>query len=238
MSFLGAAVGAATGILGSVFGKNGPSRQELQLEGQQSDFYSLMNSYVQQQYGKQQGLLNELTNLYSPIAVAGPGKTGMTEAELNARNTAAIDTTAGNYAAAARSVGSRLARFGTAAGPSGVQEQIEGSIASRAAGQAAAEENQIQQENYMLGRANWEQAMAGLDNVARTYNPEAYGALGIKAGEAAYGSASDINQEQNQASADLWSSIGGLATDLTNMGILGWNSSPPSKGSTSTGSNG
>lgn len=203
-------MGAIGGILGSIFGSNGPSGLEKTLSGEEANFYQQLNSYVGQQYGEQQAVLNQLQGIYSPIAAAGPNQAGFSAGELNALNTGAVDTAAGNYASAERNVASNLAGSGTNAGPSGVQQQIEAGVGSAAAGQASQAENQIQQENYAVGRQNWQQAMAGLSGVANDYNPEAFANAANNAGNSAFNAASNVRQQQNQASADLWSGIGGM----------------------------
>lgn len=200
----------------------GPSSAENTLSGESTALSQQLSGYLTANYGQQQDILNELNNIYSPIAAAGPNQTGFSAGELNALNTGAVDTAAGNYSAAERQVASNLAGSGTNAGPSGVQQQIEASVGSAAAGQASQAENQIQQENYTVGRQNWQQAMAGLSGVANAENPEAFAGLATQANQNAFGEASQIQQQNNQLGQDLFGLAGAALGNLNTPGLAGF----------------
>ena len=226
------AIGGLVGGIASIFGGGGPSRAEKDAAARQTSLAQMLAGYASQQYGEQQGIFNNLTSILNPIAAAGPNQQGFNAAELNALNTNAMNTTAGNYASAARKVGSELAGGGTSAGPSGVQQQIEGTIAAQGAGQAAQEENQIQLENYNVGRENWQNAMEGLNRVGSELNPTTYSDLAQRGMAESFNEAGGMNQEKNQHTADIWSGIGGAVGSIP--GLVGLFSHDNNSNNTST----
>jgi hypothetical protein len=159
----------------------------------------------------------------SPILEAGVGQQGFTPAELAARNTQAINTTAGNYRNAAQAVGSQLAgRGGGGNGlQSGIDQQIKASLASQAAGNLSNAQNQITAENYATGRQNFFQANAGMNALAGLENPEQFASLGNQANNTAFGEANQI-QQQNQALAkDIAGGVTSLASNFLLPGLGG-----------------
>lgn len=192
----------------------GPSQAEENLTSAGTSLSNELSGYMQQEYGQQQGIYNDLTSILSPMAAAGPNQAGYNAAESNALNTGAIDTAAGNYGAAARKVGSQLAGSGTNAGPSGVQEQLEAGVAAQGAGEAAQAENQIQQQNYAVGRQNWQQEMAGLNQVGSELNPLGFGGEALSANQNAFKEADTTNQESQQEIGDLVSGITDVASTI------------------------
>lgn len=153
----------------------GPTSAEKTTSAQQSKIAGQMSANYSTTFSQQQDLIAALNKSFSPIVAQGPGQQGMTPAELAARNTAAINATAGANRMAQQSA----ANFGAGEGggsssglTSGIEKQIEGSIASTQASNLSNTENQIQQENYATGRDNYNRATAGLEFLAGTGKPE------------------------------------------------------------------
>lgn len=191
----------------------GPSSAEKQLQGQEIGLSESLNQYLRTNYGEQQALLGDLTNYLNPIAAAGPNQTGFSKAELDAMNTAAVDTAGGNYANAARAVGSRLAR-GEGGVTSGIDAQINSSLAGESAGQLAGTENAITQANYATGRQNWENAMQGLGGVAQQESPLGYIKGANDANAAAFDESNTIQQQKAAQMNDIFSSAATLGSGL------------------------
>ena len=169
-----------------------------------------------QNFGEQQSILGHLTSILSPIAEAGPDQQGFSPAELAARNTNAIDTTGANYANAERATQGELAGRGVPGAPqSGIDQQIESSIASAGAGQLSNEENQIVAENYATGRQNFNNAVSGLGGVASQYDPNAYAGSANTANKNAFGEADEIAQQEAQEDAEIGGAVAGVAGAVT-----------------------
>lgn len=192
----------------------GPSPQETQLRNQQVGMSETLDQYIRQNYANQQDILGNLTNILTPIAAAGPNQTGFSAPELAALNTSAIDTTGGAYANAARAANTAEAAHGNAGVSSGINAQVGGAIAAQGAGQLAGEENAITKANYATGRANFENAMAGLGGVAQQQSPVPYISGANEANKTAFGEADAVQQQKQQQMGDIFGSIGGLAMDF------------------------
>ena len=64
----------------------GPSKSETNLANSEASFSSLLMSNYAQNFGNQSAILNHLSDIFTPIAEAGPGQQGFTPAELSALN--------------------------------------------------------------------------------------------------------------------------------------------------------
>jgi hypothetical protein len=190
----------------------GPSTQQISEAGQAQQFGQTLQSNYNTNFADNASILGNLTNILTPIAQAGPNQLGFSAGEKAALNTNAIDTTGANYNNAARATQGELSGRGTPGGPqSGVDQQINASIASQAAGQASTEENQILQSDYATGRSNFNNAVSGLGGVAAQYNPNATASAANTAGQNAFGEATEVQNEENQEQADIAGGITSLA---------------------------
>lgn len=190
----------------------GPSKSETNLANSEASFSSLLMSNYAQNFGNQSAILNHLSDIFTPIAEAGPGQQGFTPAELSALNSGAISTNAANYKSAAQVVGD--ARGAAGGGndylPSGADKQVQAQLASNEAANLSNTENQITAANYATGRANWEFATGGLGGVAQQENPTAIAGESTNANQSAFGEANTVQQEVNQEAADIGSMAGGM----------------------------
>jgi hypothetical protein len=207
----------------------GPTASEKQLESQQQAF----SQEVQQNYGKlfgeQQAVMQNLNNIETPIAEAGPSQQGWSPAEVAAVNTGILDTTGANYAAAQRAAQTLGAgRTGNSGLESGVQQQISAGIASQAAGATSAEELGATEANYAQGRQNWATATGGLQALSGQYNPVATAGAGTQANQAGFQEAQTIQQQQGQALGMIGglvgSGLGALSGGLGNLDTTGGSS--------------
>jgi hypothetical protein len=178
----------------------GPSPQQTAEAASQEAFAQTLQANYNTNFANNEAILGHLTNVLTPIAEAGPNQQGFSAGEKATLNTNAIDTTGANYNNAARAVQGQLSGRGTPGGPqSGVDQQINASIASQAAGQASTEENQIEQADYATGRANFNNAVSGLGGVAAQYNPNGSASVANSGASAAYSEAEqDAMQSEQQ----------------------------------------
>lgn len=199
----------------------GPSGSEEAIAGQGASLSKTLASNYSENFGKQSSILQNLTNMFTPIAEAGPDQQGFGANELAALNTQAGEGVGANYAKASRSLNNTLSARGGGNEflPTGSRAALQGSLASAGANQLSSEQLGITRANYAQGRQNWGQATAGLNALAGEYNPTAYGGLATSANQNAFGEAKQINQEKNQKWADIAGGISALAGPL--MGGLG-----------------
>ena len=149
-----------------------------------------MQSSYGTNFGAQQGILSNLTDVLNPIAEAGPNQEGFSGAEKSALNASAINQNAANYRNASTVVaGGQAGAGGNTYAPTGGQQQVAATIASNAAQNLSGTENQITQADYAQGRQNFGNAVSGLEGVAGQYNPNATGGLALNANENAFGQA-------------------------------------------------
>jgi len=214
----------------------GASSAQKQLSQEQSQFYQQLQQNYGTEFAGQQSILNSLSSAFAPIVGAGVNQQGFSAPELAAMNTAAINNSAGNYANAARAVNEQIA--GRGGGnmylPSGTSAAIQGNIAAQAAGNLSNAENQITQANYQQGRQNFFNAAGALGGVASTYNPASFAGQATGAGNAAFGSATQIYNQGNQWMGMLGGALGGavgtvasglsggLGTEVSNLGSGNW----------------
>lgn len=199
---------------------SGPSAQQSAEANQGQNFSNLLQQSYGKNFGAQQGILSNLTNVLSPIAEAGPNQEGFNAAEKSALNASAINTNAKNYRNAATvAAEGEAGAGGNTYAPTGGQQQVAATIASNAAQNTSAEENQIEQADYATGRQNFQNAVGGLENVSGQYNPNATGGLALNANQNAFSQANAINQESNAWVGDVTGLVGGLGGAALSGGI-------------------
>jgi hypothetical protein len=180
---------------------------------------SLQANY-QQNFQQQQSVLTHLNGVLAPVIAAGPNQTGMSPAERAAENTQAINTTAASAANASRAVRSETAGRNDSGNlpQSGVDQSLEAGVASAAEGQLSAEQLGITQQDYALGRQQFQNAEAGELAISGQENPNATAQVANTANENAFGEANTIQQEENQEESDI---AGGI-TSLAMAGVGGF----------------
>ena len=194
----------------------GPSNAERAIAGSQQGFATTLQNSFGSRFAQQSDILNNLNSALSPIIEAGPGQQGFSPAELAARNTMAINTTAGNYRNAAQAVGAQLAGRGGGGSSglvSGVDQQIKAAIASQAAGNLSNQENQITAENYATGRSNFFNANAGMNALAGLDNPLGFGSEANQGSQIAFGQANQIQQQNEALAKDIAGFVSTAAKD-------------------------
>lgn len=161
-----------------------------------------------------------INDAYNPIIAGGPSQNGMSEEELSALNTTAIDTTAANYENAARATANSLAGRGGDSGlQSGIDTGIKANVASQAAGTLSSEELGIANENAQLGRQQYWQAIGGKQALAGMENPESYASLASSSNQSAFGEADTIQQQKSQEIGDIVGGAVGIGSAIFSGGM-------------------
>src|ERR1700681_3187483 len=90
----------------------GPSNSMTAIAGQQQSLSSTLQADYNQQFANQSGVLQNLNNIFTPIAEAGPSQTGWSPQETAAINTQIGEGVGGNYAKASQALNNQLATRG------------------------------------------------------------------------------------------------------------------------------
>lgn len=192
----------------------GPSAAEENLSGQSASFASLLKGNYGTLFGQQQGVLNAINRSLSPILAAGPNQRGFSAQENAALQTQAINSAGAANRSAAQAVSNYgAARAGDSGLVSGIQRQLQASVASSSANQLATSQNQIAQADFSQGNANYWRAQGGMQALSEGYNPNASASAAISENQNAFGQAHEINQEKNQE----FQTIAGGITSLAGM---------------------
>jgi hypothetical protein len=196
----------------------GPSSAETGLQASETGFMNAYQSNYSQRFAGQTSILNNLNNVFKSTVAKGPGQTGMSPAQLAAENTAAIDTTGAAAKNAEVAMGNATAR-GTSTLTSGVDSALKAGVESASAGQLAGEELGITNKNYDLGRADYNNALAGESSVAGMEDPTKFGSLAQTAQGQSFNQADKINTQNQQENQMIAGGITSLATSA--MGGIG-----------------
>jgi hypothetical protein len=199
----------------------GASGAETTAQGQAAGFSSLLNANYAQNFGAESGILKNLTNTLTPIAEAGPDQEGFGANEKAALNTQAREGVGTNYAHAKQALDTTLSARGGGDEelPSGAADQLHASLATSAAKESSDQQLGITEADYSTGRANYSNAVSGLEGVAGEYNPNATAGAANNANQTSFSDASQINQENNAWQGQVAGLVGGLgAAAIGTMG--------------------
>lgn len=202
----------------------GPSGSEKALEASSQSFASMLQQNYGTLFSGMTDALKSIGTAISPIVAAGPGQRGFTGAEMAALQTEAITSSAAaarSAEQAARTFGAGQGGGGTSGLTSGVQQQIEAGIASQGAQAEATRLGQIEQADWATGRENYFKALGAQQQLAGTYAGATGGAQGgaIGEGQAAFGEAAQIQQQQEQMARDIAGGVTSLAENVVLPGL-------------------
>jgi hypothetical protein len=195
------------------------TQEEKDLQAQQAAFYKTQTQWAEQQYGKQSAITDAITKAWKPIMDAGADQYGYTAAEDTALRTQATEGTAAEYKKAQQAVQQSMSSRGGGNEllPSGVDDQIYGSLAASAASDQASKNLDITNKGYDLGYNKFLAASNALNGNANTLNPLGYTTAATNAGSSAFDMASTIQQQDS-----AWQGmLGGLAGSLGDAAITG-----------------
>lgn len=197
-----------------------PSSQAKQQVASDNQFANTLKSQATDVFGNDNTVFNEIHNANQSIVAGGVNQQGFSQAELNAKNSAAVtnDANAARFAGAATRVGQSGFGGGDTVSGAGVTTGQNLAVAQRSAEKTAGDLNQITQENYETGRENFfkasdaeTKATGVFDNVAGISN-------------AATGAAKQASDAQANldAQAGWWKApVMGLISGATSMATGG-----------------
>ena len=201
----------------------GPSGTEQHISAQQENLSNIMMTDFQERYGMQSQVMQNLNNLLTPIAEAGPDQQGWGPQERAAVNTQIGEGVGTNYAKATQSLNTVLGARGggNEVLPTGSSAALQATLASAAANQQSSEQLAATEANYGQGRKNWQEATQGLDALASQYNPQSFGSGAQSGYSSAFGMADKIAQEKSQEEASIAGGVASLALDAATFGAGG-----------------
>lgn len=194
----------------------GPSQAEKNLATSEASFADTLKADFQTTFNSQQGILNTLNDILTPIVTAGPSQQGYSTEELDALNSQAINS---NAQVAQQTTQALNAQENAAGGgrtflPSGVNEQINAGVETAAQNNLSNQELGITESNYATGNQNWQNALAGEQEVAKGEAPIDYANATTNSNQAAFGEADTVQQQSQQLLTSILGSIPGIATDV------------------------
>lgn len=196
----------------------GASQQQKEEAAQQQAFSQQLMNENQTQFAQQQGILQHLTDVYTPILQAGPSQQGFSPAEVTALNTQAMDSSADAYQNADKALNNQYAAKGggTEYIPSGAQEEMDAGVAEAAAQQLAGAQDKITQANYAQGLQNFDNASNVLAGASgQLGGTGATASAATDAAKSAYGAAAQNTAQNNAWMGTLGSALGGVASSVT-----------------------
>lgn len=206
------------------------------IANQQSAFSQQLVNQATSIFGSASTVFNDLLKTFTPTVAAGPNQQGFSAAE-NANLTArAINDTGQAYKNAKSAVGNaEAAQGGGNTGlVSGARIGTDMGLAESAANQTSSELSQVNQANYEVGRQNYNNAVGGLENAPRVFDPATSAAnAATNSQEGAANTENQIAQENQSWIQSVTGALGGIAGAAAGgyFGNLG-------RGSGSKGSNG
>lgn len=191
----------------------GATSAQNELQAKQAAFYDQATQESQAVFAKNQAILDAMTSVYKPILEAGPSQRGFSDEEHTALETTSRDSTATNYAKAARAVNENLATQGggNMPMPSGADIQAKEQVASSAATEASRESLEIENADWAQGHKNFEDASGNLLQASGQLSPTAYNNSATDAGGAASKTANDIAEASNSWVNAAIGAVGGAA---------------------------
>jgi hypothetical protein len=221
---LGPVIGGITSL---ATGGCGPSAQEESQFGQLSSLESQMSTAFNQRLGDQTATLNSLNTALSNIA-AGKFPPGMDPATLASFTTEAMSSVAGSYRNAAQAASAAISgRGGGAADEAGItgpESQVIGEIAAKGASQESDLLNQLQIENFNIGRENAMSYVTGLEKMAELQSPTSFAEAESGLAKTSTELATTMAQQQSQESSDIGTATTNVAAGIGAM--IGQQQSP------------
>lgn len=201
----------------------GPSIQQKGLASAESQFSTMLSQNYAKNFGAQSQILQNLTNMFTPIASQGPDQQGFGPQELAALQTQSGEGVGTNYNKASVALNNQLAAQGGGNEflPTGARAALKGNLASAASNELSQEQLGITRANYAQGRQNWSQATAGLNALAGEYDPNAIAGESNSANSSAFGEATKVQEMQNEKEQAIAGGITSLAMGAASFGAGG-----------------
>jgi hypothetical protein len=177
---------------------------------QQMAFNQQLMTLFQQQFGKQNAVMDYLNGKMKPIVDAG-GK-GFSDDALAAMRTSATDKLSGAYANAQRTLQTREFANGSRDLPSGVNAQLDAALLDSESADKAGAQNNITLANENQKQANYWNAVNVLNGQAAQLDPLGYAGAATNAANSATGAGNSVANLSNAVTASNQSQL---------MGVLG-----------------
>lgn len=188
-----------------------------QSEKAQAAFQQQLMGIFSQQFAGQKKSLDFLNNKLMPM-ITKP--TGFDESTLTSMRTGAREGVAGEYEQAQKAVNAqRLAQTGPTSLPSGVDAQIQGSLAGDVAREQAGAQRDISLQDAQLKQQNLWNSINALSGNAAQINPLGYAGQATSAGAAtgSLGEAYNASKQSGWMNALAGGIGGGLTAGISNL---------------------
>jgi hypothetical protein len=195
---------------GRIYKNCSPSAGQQSALAADSSFRQTLNNSYQTDFGESQDIFDSLNSSLSSIVDKGPNQTGMSPAELASENSEAINNAAAANKNVQAQIGDKAAVTGATPGvESGVTAATRAGASSSIENNLSNEEAGITQQDYALGRQQYQSAVSGEEALpGQTINPTTGAANAETGAETAAGN----QAEQNEQSSSSWMGlVGGLA---------------------------
>jgi len=203
----------------------GATGAQIQLQNEQMNAYSTLESYAQQEFGDASALFQDFKTDFTPIMNAGPNQLGESTQESAAINSATINNEAAANRNAQLAAGTNLNAVGGGNEfvPQGATAATRAAINAQSAQATASQLTQNLVQNYELGRQNWQVAAQELSGATNTFNPATSGAGAATGAGSAAGTTAEQVEQANMAPYSLvaslaGSALGGLASGGLSLG--------------------
>ena len=201
----------------------GASSGQTAVGNTQTSAYTQMTQQAQQVFGNSSTVFNDIVNTFAPTVAAGPDQQGFSAGEVSALKSQAITQTGNAYNNAKYAVGNAQAANGggnVADVSGGSNTATDLSVANSAAANTASELNTIDLNNYQQGNANYNTAVAGLENAPNVFNASTSAEnAATGAGTAAANTQNQIATQNNSWVQSVTGALGGIAGDTVTGGM-------------------
>lgn len=201
----------------------GPTQQQLDLQTEEANFYRTQVEAYNTAYANFKTLQDALNQQFAPVLAAGPGQKGFTTAEENDLKAQAKTGTAINFQHAAEAANANVAARGGGNDltniTSGGAAQLNNELAATAAATESAQELGVDEANYATGRANYDKAVSGEEELAAGWNPNSFAGSADSAGKVASDQANEIAKEQQSVWGNVMGALSGVAGQWAGAGF-------------------
>lgn len=191
----------------------GPSATQMDLQAEEADFYKTQVTAYNTAYTNFSQIQDALNKQFAPILAKGPNQYGFDATEDQTLRTQADQGTAQGYAKAKTALqesqatqGGGTSNINVTGGPQGEQDE---ELVAAGAGTMSAENLGITQAGYGQGYDEWKGAVAGEEDLAAGWNPNAFSGSANSSAKTANDEANTITSEQESVWGNVLGALGG-----------------------------
>lgn len=205
--------------IGSSFKNCGPTGEQQSALAAESSFRRELTSSYKSDFADAKSLFDELHANMETIVAKGPSQEGMSAEEKAARNSQSLNNAAAANKNIQAAIGQKAGMTGATPGvESGVTEAVRADAMAKVENNLSNEQAKITDENFKLGRENYNNAVRGeMALPAATMNPV------TAAGEAVTGAerVESAQANENAAASSSWMGLVGGLADSAVKGLTG-----------------